>query len=347
VSYTPPRRTIFTTLVGVAAILLGGAASVFSLFALLLAIGKPYASSSDPLGIFLIFILPPGTLLAGIGLLLRQRWARWWMILLMVGLVALGAKGWLSPDPAYAPIPGPAAEAMNRVTLVGAALCVGMGVLVLSGLFSARVRREFGVIGEAAPSVLPEQPKRPPTQAGDWRVGHHGRDMMYYEERHAGGWRRIDIDGEMLTGRAHHVIYFAGAEMWHHYPEWARHRRDEIIARIKSRFCEPDYEYSDGGTASARPHGADQSRLRTDDGTIVPMLLFLVLVAVGSFWLAARGIGNDEVRLPVKHQSSGRMISRDEKPVLFWTSIGLVSAVGLGSVGMAAWLVLCRVRSRR
>lgn len=76
-----------------------------------------------------------------------------------------------------------------------------------------------------------------------WRVGHRGRDSMYYEERHDGEWRRIDISGEMLTGRAHHVIYFASADEWRQYPEWARDRRDEIIARIKSDFHEPDYEY--------------------------------------------------------------------------------------------------------
>src|SRR5688572_5113389 len=91
-----PRRSILVTLLGVAGILAGGRGSLFSAFALLLVIGKPYASStSDPLGIVLIFILPPVTLLAGIGLLLRHRWARWWMILLMAALLALGVKGLL------------------------------------------------------------------------------------------------------------------------------------------------------------------------------------------------------------------------------------------------------------
>ena len=75
------HRTWFTTLLGAAAILLGGLGSLFSAFALLLAIGKPYANgtASSLLDIFLIFILPPSTLLAGIGLLLRWRSARWQM----------------------------------------------------------------------------------------------------------------------------------------------------------------------------------------------------------------------------------------------------------------------------
>ena len=73
---------------------------MFSAFAMLLAIGKPYANSAaDPLGIFIIFILPPGTLLAGICLLLRHRWARWWIILLMAGLVVLGVKGLVALAP--------------------------------------------------------------------------------------------------------------------------------------------------------------------------------------------------------------------------------------------------------
>jgi hypothetical protein len=81
-------------------------------------------------------------------------------------------------------------------------------------------------------------------RARGWRVGHQGRDEMYYEEWSHGGWQRIRIEGEMLMGRAHHVIYFASPQAWLNYPEWARHRRDEIISRIKSVFCPPDYEYS-------------------------------------------------------------------------------------------------------
>lgn len=79
--------------------------------------------------------------------------------------------------------------------------------------------------------------------ARGWRVGHQGRDRMYYEERHDGSWRRIDIDGEMLIGPAHHVIYFATPSVWQKYPAWARDRRVEIIARITSEFRPPQYEY--------------------------------------------------------------------------------------------------------
>ena len=68
-----------------------------------------------------------------------------------------------------------------------------------------------------------------------------GRDAMYYEELREGIWHRIEIDGEMLVGRAHHVIYLGCLK----FPDWASGRRDEIVVRIKSEFHPPDYEYDD------------------------------------------------------------------------------------------------------
>ena len=338
VDHPPPRRTVFTTILGVAAILFGGAASAFSLFALLLAIGKPYANTADPLGILVIFILPPATLLAGIGLLLRRGWARWWMVLWMTGLIAVGIKGLVAPDhanPAYAPRPGPASEALSRGVAIRSTACIVSGALMLGGLFSRPVRREFSPAGETAPPALPQAE---PT--GSWRVGHTGRDMMFYEERHEGGWRRIDIDGEMLTGRAHHVIYFADAETWQAYPVWARDRRDEIIARIKSRFTEPDYEYSDGGTAREgnRSPSVSSQPSPAKSGSLLMPVGCLALLAAGAFWLAAHGIERGEARLPVKF-SGGRTVSRAENPALFWTCIATIGGLGTVCGGFGVWLV--------
>lgn len=67
--------------------------------------------------------------------------------------------------------------------------------------------------------------------------------MMYYEEYRQGSWERLNVDGEMLLGRAHHIIFFRTEADWSRYPAWAHGRRTEIIARIKSAFREPDYEY--------------------------------------------------------------------------------------------------------
>jgi hypothetical protein len=276
-----PRRTLFTTLIGMAAILLGGLGSVFSLFALLMAIGKPYANSAtDPLGIFLIFILPPGTLLAGIGLLMRHRWARWWMILLMAGLTALGVKGLLSPshaNPAYAPMPGPAADAAKRMLFVQSAGSIAVGGLVMLGLFSRPVRREFQAPEKFAPAFVPGAPPplAPPASPQD-----------EYQE----------------TGSA---------------------------------FSPPA-----PAPSVVRPPGVKH------DGTILPMLVALLLIAAGAFWLAARGVASGETRLPLKHNPSSRSVSRDENPALFWTSISLISALGTGCTGFAAWLVIGHLRRR-
>ncbi len=86
----------------------------------------------------------------------------------------------------------------------------------------------------------------------NWRVGHEGRDSVYYEELRDGAWRRLAIDGEMLIGRAHHVIYFGSRAPWNAQPEWARGRRDEIIARIKSVLSIQNYEYEGEGVLDAR-----------------------------------------------------------------------------------------------
>ena len=49
----------------------------------------------------------------------------------------------------------------------------------------------------------------------------------------------------MLDGELHHVIYLPSNNEWETFPEWARGRRCEIVARIKSVFTPPGYEYED------------------------------------------------------------------------------------------------------
>ena len=85
--------------------------------------------------------------------------------------------------------------------------------------------------------------KRAKERRRGWRVWHSGRDLMHYSELRDGKWATLEIDGEMLTGKAHHVIYFRTPSKWDSYPEWARPRREEIIGRIKSEFKAPGYEY--------------------------------------------------------------------------------------------------------
>lgn len=151
-------RTLFTTILGVLAILVAAPASLFSAFALLMAVGKPYANASANLAdILLLFVLPPVTLLAGVCLLLRQRWARWWMILLMAGLLAAGLKEILAP--------APVGEFSTPIAPVFPVLCAVAGVLLLCGLFAPRVRREFQPRTRAAHAPAPSPPPMPLSNA--------------------------------------------------------------------------------------------------------------------------------------------------------------------------------------
>lgn len=180
-----------------------------------------------------------------------------------------------------------------------------------------------------------------------WRVGHQGRDRMYYEELHDGAWRRIDIDGEMLMGRAHHVIYFATPERWLMYPPWARDRRDEIVARITSEFREPDYAYHGlAATAGAAPSVVEsrvspvrapaqqRSAPRAGSRALLVAVLLLFAFAATMGWIVAIGVARGETRLPVKRPVVRRTISRAQEPMMFWTSIGVYAAIGAGALAL-------------
>jgi len=183
----------------------------------------------------------------------------------------------------------------------------------------------------------------------EWRAGHQGRDQMYYEELRDGAWQRIDIDGEMLTGRAHHVIYFASAERWLRYPAWARGRRDEIIGRITSEFREPEYEYHglDGTSSpsatppapSNRPAAAPRTaKAAPPNGrrALLAAVLLLFVLSGTMGWLAARGIQRGQTTLPLRRATLRRTVARAEEPAMFWLSIGIYAAISAGALGVGA-----------
>jgi len=180
-----------------------------------------------------------------------------------------------------------------------------------------------------------------------WRVGHQGRDQMYYEELHQGAWKRIEIDGEMLMGRAHHVIYFATPERWLEYPPWARDRRAEITARITSEFREPDYEYHGlAATASAAPSAAASNvspagasarkggASAAGNRALLVAVLALLVLAGAMGWLVTSGVARGETYLPLKQATLRRSVSRAQEPVTFWMSIGVYAAMGAGALAL-------------
>lgn len=185
----------------------------------------------------------------------------------------------------------------------------------------------------------------------DWRVGHTGRDQMYYEERRDGRWERIEIQGEMLTGRAHHVIYFATPSQWASYPAWAQGRRDEIIARIRSEFREPDYEYcglapGDGAASPApAPSGAQAAPppprrpgASATQGRGALLLAVVLLAAIGAAfaWLVVNGVADGSTPFPSRMGWLRRPVLRAADPVMFWVATGLYGVVSLGTITLAA-----------
>jgi len=166
---------------------------------------------------------------------------------------------------------------------------------------------------------------------------------MYYEELQQGAWERIDIDGEMLMGPAHHVIYFATPERWLTYPAWARDRRDEIIARITSELRQPDYEYH-GLTVAAAPSAVESNvspaavsarmdvSQRAGSRALLGAVLVLNGLAAAMGWLVTSGVARGETYLPVKSAVLRRTVSREREPVTFWVSIGMYAAIGAGAL---------------
>jgi Na+-transporting methylmalonyl-CoA/oxaloacetate decarboxylase gamma subunit len=152
----------------------------------------------------------------------------------------------------------------------------------------------------------------------------------------------------MLTGRAHDVIYFRPPERWQEYPEWARHRREEIIARIKGEFREPDYEYDEDASAAAITAAVATARTITPPplaarptqgmGALFLFIVIFLALAAGMGWLVCSGLEKGATAWPAKRASQNRAIVRSEEPAMYWTAIGLYSAIGVGSAGFAAWL---------
>ncbi len=114
--------------------------------------------------------------------------------------------------------------------------------LILIGIATAReypARFSAFILCLIVIGLIRERLIRARNERRGWRVGSSGRDTMFYDEKVDGEWKRITIYAEMLVGKVDRLIYLSSIE----FPEWAKSREDEIIARIKSEYPPPQYEY--------------------------------------------------------------------------------------------------------
>lgn len=350
-----PRRSRFVTIVAWVFIATGTLLLPISAISLLMILAKSHGTAStEALGFFSVIVAPPLTLATGIGLLCRQAWA-WPMALLLSGFVVvmngcelLTHRATTETTVSTSGVPTTILAAPPNYHSVP---IIAAGIVLIGMLLTRSVRTEFlkRRMETTIDSDSAEIPNDPSPQR-NWRVGHQGRDQMYYEERLGDTWQRIDIDGEMLMGRAHHVIYFASPEQWQRYPEWARHRRDEIIARIQSEFRPPDYEYADNGVVPSPSPAPGAVTVRTAPkqwGALALTVAILLGIAGGMGWLVKSGLERDATWLPTKRASTQRVVERQSEPATYWLSIGIYAVIGVGAGGLALWMAGVAVCSGR
>ena len=105
--------------------------------------------------------------------------------------------------------------------LVGAAVVIATWAAVSSGLRALRLRSR------------------------GFRVRGISRDLVAYEELRDGGLQRLVVDGTLLVDGSR-VVYVPSEKTWTlEAPEWARERREEILARISTDIGRVEIEASD------------------------------------------------------------------------------------------------------
>lgn len=353
-------RSVIVPVLAALVIAVSAIGSILSAIILLMIVAGGDGTSNNSVGGFLLLVvLPPATLVAGVALLLRHRWAWVYLVVLLISLLAYNAYEFTRPPATTTTTVSPTGV---KTTVISSgpqysvpivAICLGL----LVTLMLPRIRGEF---------FKPRATRLPPGGIHPWQVGHTGRDAMYYEEFHDGAWQRIEIQGEMLMGRAHHVIYFASSQRWQEYPAWARDRRGEIIARVKSQFHPPDYEYQEDtsltppplpGVATLRHDNAPAASMirptaRVPIQTVRPtsdlprwqrlayyalVIAILLGVTVGMAWLVTSGLTSGETVYPGKRASQHRGVVRQQEPALFWFAIVLYAAIGVGTFALTVW----------
>jgi hypothetical protein len=329
--------------------------SLVSLISLLMILAGSYGTqTSDPLGFLIVVVAPPLTFVAGFGLWRRWRLARFYLLLLLAILIVANIRELASGGKTTSIRTTASGETTVTENVWGGPNRHSVPIMVFSTaamvlLLLPSVAREFSPGSSAAGRTGSGGP--PPLLGRDWRVGHRGRDPILYEEWADGAWRQIEINAEMLMGRAHHVIYFGSPEEWAKYPDWAHERRTEIIARIKSKFHPPDYEYhgepiSNVAEAGMSPNpNPDPSvavvKARSQEGSrwaVVVALICLLGFSVWMGWLVKDGLDSGAVRDVIRRASLRQAVVREDSPVRFWFLITVYGVVGLGTAGFGVYV---------
>ncbi len=343
-----PRRSWVVTVLAGLTMAASAVLLPVSILSLLMILAGGYGSqTNDPVGFLIVVVAPPLTLVAGVGLLRRWRWARYYLLALLAVIIVANIRELASGGKSTAIRTTASGETTAVEVWSGpnhhSLPIIGVCTAALVVLLLPSVGREFAGRVPVPQTGGTAGPCSPP--GGTWRVGHSGRDRMYYEEFRHGAWQRIDIDGEMLTGRAHHVIYFAPPAAWQNYPAWAHQRRPEIIARIKSAFRPPDYEYfgeptpADPPPAPARPGPAAVAAPGGSRRAALVAALLLWAFSAWMGWLVKSGWETGVAADVWPRHFLRPSPSQDGAPVRFWFLLGVYGLAGLGSAGLAVFIL--------
>ncbi len=166
----PPARSRLITTLAWSLIVISALLLPISVITLLMFIAGSYGTAhASILDAFLVIACPPATLLAGIGLLCRWRWAHTYVVTLAVSFAlwsaAIIARG-PSPERTYTSPSGvPTTVLASPVNYPLHLTCIAVSAGVLLTLTNRSVRREFRLGLPSRPpqnAAIPPQPPAPP-----------------------------------------------------------------------------------------------------------------------------------------------------------------------------------------
>ena len=142
-------RSVLVTSLAWLTIVVGAVGAPISALALMMILaGGPGSSTSDPLGFLIVVVGPLAAIVAGIGLLRRKRWARYFLLAILVWALAhnvyLLARGPIPQSTHVSPAGVPTtvlATPVSPYTLPTILLCACLAVLLLT----RKVRTECSV----------------------------------------------------------------------------------------------------------------------------------------------------------------------------------------------------------